>query len=242
MNTNRSLDSLNQLPRLQLTKVPSESLSSEMNIKCGMGKWSLFETGRCRDPILYQYCRKRYLFTMKSRYLIAFAQSHSDFRLPELQSISELHGFQVFSPEDPDTSRPFMVVELEEEEHAFILAQRCILIKWILSPYIGPSSWCDIYFGRSIYEFYARGETYDQVHSMNLSNKHLWEKYIPDTSFKFNVTGFNHTIPQRRQRDVIESFSYMDFRGRIDMKNPEITIACFEECKCINHIHCCLRS
>lgn len=66
---------------------------------------------------------------MKSRYLIAFAQSHSDFRLPELQSISELHGFQVFSPEDPDTSRPFMVVELEEEEHAFILAQRCILIK-----------------------------------------------------------------------------------------------------------------
>jgi len=84
---------------------------------------------------------------------------------------------------------------------------------------------------RSIYEFYARGETYDQVHNMNRSNKHLWEKYIPDTSFKFNVTGFNHTIPQRRQRDVIESFSYMDLRGKIDMKNPEITMACFEECK-----------
>lgn len=83
---------------------------------------------------------------------------------------------------------------------------------------------------RSIYEFYAQGTTYDQVHKMNSSNKHLWEKYIPDTSFKFIVSGFNHTIPQRRQHDVIESFSYMDFRGKIDMKNPEITMACFEEC------------
>ncbi|KAF9447960.1 tRNA guanosine-2'-O-methyltransferase [Macrolepiota fuliginosa MF-IS2] len=147
---------------------------------------------------------------MKACYLIAFAQSHSDFRLPELQSISEIHGFQIHLPKDPDTSRPFMVVELDEEEHAFILAQRCILIK-------------------SIYEFYARGTTYEEVHEMNRSNRHLWERYVPDTSFKFIVTGFNHTIPQRRQRDVIESFAYMDFRGKIDMKNPEITMVCFEE-------------
>jgi len=66
---------------------------------------------------------------MKSRYLIVFAQSHSDFRLPELQSVSELHGFQVSLLEDSDTSRPFMVVEMEKEEHALILARRCVLIK-----------------------------------------------------------------------------------------------------------------
>lgn len=30
---------------------------------------------------------------------------------------------------------------------------------------------------------------------------------------------------------MIESFSYMDLRGKIDMKSPEITMACFEECK-----------
>jgi tRNA (guanine10-N2)-methyltransferase len=66
---------------------------------------------------------------MRTHYLIAFAQSHSDFRLPELQSVSELHGFQIFLPKDPDPSRPFMVVELEDEEHVFILAKRCILIK-----------------------------------------------------------------------------------------------------------------
>lgn len=78
--------------------------------------------GECRDLILY-------LLPMKSRYLIVFAQSHSDFRLPELQSVSELHGFQVSLPEDSDTSRPFMVVEMEKEEHALILARRCVLIK-----------------------------------------------------------------------------------------------------------------
>lgn len=66
---------------------------------------------------------------MKTRYLIAFAQSHSDFRIPELQSVSELHNFPIHLPDGPDTSRPFMVVELEDERHAFILAQRCILIK-----------------------------------------------------------------------------------------------------------------
>jgi tRNA (guanine10-N2)-methyltransferase len=66
---------------------------------------------------------------MRTRYLIAFAQSHSDFRLPELQSVSELHGFRIHLPDGPDTSRPFMVVELEDESHAFILAKRCILIK-----------------------------------------------------------------------------------------------------------------
>jgi tRNA (guanine10-N2)-methyltransferase len=66
---------------------------------------------------------------MRACYLIVFAQSHNDFRLPELQSISELYGFQIYLPKDPDTTRPFMVVELDEEEHAFILAKRCILIK-----------------------------------------------------------------------------------------------------------------
>ena len=39
------------------------------------------------------------------------------------------------------------------------------------------------------------------------------------------------TIPQWRQKDVVESFSYMDFKGKIDMKNPDITLVCFEECK-----------
>ncbi len=68
------------------------------------------------------------------------------------------------------------------------------------------------------------------MHERNRLRKPQWEKYIADTSFKFMVTAFNHTIPQRRQRDVVEGFAYMDFQGKIDMKNPDITLVCFEEC------------
>jgi tRNA (guanine10-N2)-methyltransferase len=68
---------------------------------------------------------------MLTEFLIVFAQAHHEFRVPELLSIAELHGFTVVLPlpGDLDTSRPFMVVSLDEEEHARILARRCILIK-----------------------------------------------------------------------------------------------------------------
>ncbi|TBU39613.1 tRNA guanosine-2'-O-methyltransferase [Dichomitus squalens] len=150
---------------------------------------------------------------MLIQYLFVFAQVHEDFRIPELLSISELYGFEIKFPErleDRDTSRPFMLLELESEEHARLLSRRCILIRYVC-------------------EFYARGKSYEEVHEHNRARSSLWEKYIEDTSFKFLVTAFNHTIPQWRQRDVVESFSYMDFRGKIDMKNPDITLTVFEE-------------
>ncbi|KAI1795660.1 tRNA guanosine-2'-O-methyltransferase [Ganoderma leucocontextum] len=147
---------------------------------------------------------------MLTQYLFIFAQVHDDFRIPELLSISELYGFEIKFPEDRDTSSPFMILGLEGEEHARLLARRCILIRYIC-------------------EFYARGKSYEEVHERNRTRSSLWEKYIEDTSFKFLVTSFNHTIPQWRQKDVVESFSYMEFRGKIEMKNPGITLTVFEE-------------
>ncbi|KAF8844365.1 tRNA guanosine-2'-O-methyltransferase [Paxillus ammoniavirescens] len=149
-------------------------------------------------------------------YLFVFAQAHAEFRVPELRSISELNGFEIgFSryaqPGElaEAVKRPFMVLELEKEEHARALAKRCILIK-------------------SIYEFYAEGPTYAELHEANRRARSRWERYIPNTSFKFTVIGYNHGLSQRRQRDVIENFSYMDFLGKIDMKQPEITLGVFE--------------
>jgi tRNA (guanine10-N2)-methyltransferase len=68
------------------------------------------------------------------------------------------------------------------------------------------------------------------LHEQNCRVRLQWERYIPDTSFKFSVMGYNFTISQRRQREIIESFAYMDFLGKIDMKNPEVTLTVFEEC------------
>ena len=63
------------------------------------------------------------------KFLFVFAQAHHEFRIPEIESISELNRFQVGVPEDQDSLRPFMIFELESEDHARLLAQRCILIK-----------------------------------------------------------------------------------------------------------------
>lgn len=67
-------------------------------------------------------------------YLFVFAQAHNDFRLPELHSVAELHGFKFSlapAPNDRDPSRPYMIVDLVEEEHARILARRCVLVKQV---------------------------------------------------------------------------------------------------------------
>jgi tRNA (guanine10-N2)-methyltransferase len=69
------------------------------------------------------------------RYLFVFAQAHNDFRLPELYSVAELHGFQLSlpsAPDDRDPNRPYMVIDLAEEEHARILGRRCILVKQVV--------------------------------------------------------------------------------------------------------------
>ncbi|KAI0762102.1 tRNA guanosine-2'-O-methyltransferase [Trametes elegans] len=150
---------------------------------------------------------------MLTEYLFVFAQVHEEFRIPELLSIAELYDFEIKFSENTEgrkTARPFMVLELESEEHARLLAKRCILVKYVC-------------------EFYARGASYEELHRQNQARAPQWEKYAAGTSFKFMVTAFNHTIPQWRQKDVVESFSYMDFQGKIEMKNPEITLACFEE-------------
>lgn len=69
-----------------------------------------------------------------SEYIFVFAQVHEEFRIPELLSVSELYNISiVFSGGDSasaDVSRPFMILGLESEEHARILASRCILIKF----------------------------------------------------------------------------------------------------------------
>jgi tRNA (guanine10-N2)-methyltransferase len=173
------------------------------------------------------------LSIMPSRYLLHFAQAHNDFRLPELQSIAELYGIAYSLPpqeEDHDPTRPFMVIEVEKEEHVRILARRCILIKYVLevNQKINPGLFLPPV--RAVYEFYGQGSTYDDLHEANRKSKSLWTRYVEDTSFRFLVTSSQHKIPQSRQREVIESFAYMGFLGKIEMKNPDILLICFEEC------------
>jgi tRNA (guanine10-N2)-methyltransferase len=92
---------------------------------------------------------------------------------------------------------------------------------------------------RAVYEFYGQGSTYEELHEANRTGEPLWTRYVENTSFRFLVTSSQHKIPQTRQREVIESFAYMGFLGKIDMKNPDIVLICFEECKySFDEAHC----
>jgi tRNA (guanine10-N2)-methyltransferase len=69
---------------------------------------------------------------MPTQYLFVFAQVHDDFRIPELLSIAELHDFVITFPdilEERDPTRPYMILGLDGEEHAKILAKRCVLVR-----------------------------------------------------------------------------------------------------------------
>ncbi|EKM54553.1 uncharacterized protein PHACADRAFT_196984 [Phanerochaete carnosa HHB-10118-sp] len=152
---------------------------------------------------------------MITDYLFVFAQKHDEFRVPEVLSVAELYDIKIAFygiPAELDVSRPFMVLGLESEEDAKKLARKCILIK-------------------SVHEFYGRGKTYEDLFAQTQQNGHRWAKYVQETSFKFKVEAYNHSIPQYRQKEVVESFAWMDFLGEINMRNPEITLCVFEECE-----------
>jgi len=126
-----------------------------------------------------------------------------------------------------------MVIGLEDEEQARILARRCILIKYVVAHASAHRYQyrLNIYFkNRSVFVFYGQGFNYDELHAANRTHQGEWSRFAHDTSFRFLVTAYNHKIPQTRQREVIESFSYMGFLGKIDLKNPDIILTCFEEC------------
>lgn len=161
------------------------------------------------------------------KYLVHYSQAHDSFRLPELNSIAELHGFgqsmKVTLPDDlpdggpstvddskPSAPRPFVIVELESEAQARILAARCILVK-------------------AVYELWAHAPSYSLLHERNQAPeaRALWEpfKSIP---FRMNVTAIHHAFPEGRVREVIQSFAYMDYE-RISLDKPGVVLFVCEE-------------
>ncbi|KAI7883806.1 tRNA guanosine-2'-O-methyltransferase [Lichtheimia hyalospora FSU 10163] len=152
-------------------------------------------------------------------YLIQFAQFHEEFRLPELKSLARLERVSLECNDseyklDVRSSRtairnPFFKIQLESDEDARKLVKRAILIK-------------------NIYELWGEGETYEQVHEQVKSYPERWAQYH-DVSFKFIVSAFNSTISKEEQLSIINSFSYLDFQGPIDMKNASVQFAVHED-------------
>ncbi|CAH1762975.1 9832_t:CDS:10 [Entrophospora sp. SA101] len=144
------------------------------------------------------------------KYFIQFAQSHEEFRLPELESLAKIENVKiVYDKEEYKKDCPFLTLEIETEEEAVRLVRRAILI-------------------RKIYELWAVEKTYEEIHSHVKAKPERWPQY-DYMSFKFSVSAFGSTCSLDYQVRIINSFSYLGFKGDIDLKNPQVQFAVLED-------------
>ncbi|CAG8705474.1 15265_t:CDS:10 [Cetraspora pellucida] len=144
------------------------------------------------------------------KYFIQFAQFHEEFRLPELESLAKIEDVKlIYNKKEYKENCPFLVVNIETEEEAERLVKRAILIK-------------------NIYELWGMGETYDEVHAQVKASPERWYLYI-HKSFKFTVSGFGSTCSSDYQVRIINSFSYLGFKGDINLKNPQVQFGVLED-------------
>ncbi|KAH9449370.1 hypothetical protein KEM48_009308 [Puccinia striiformis f. sp. tritici PST-130] len=144
-------------------------------------------------------------------YIIIFAQAYEEFRLPELESIDVLFNLGIdYLGLEIDVYRPYMKIGLENEEKARLLGSRAILIKHIIR------HWAD-------------APSYPELHLLNQENESLWGGYAEIHTFKVTVNSYKATLSQTRKKEIIESLSYMAFKGEIILQDPQVEIMISEE-------------
>ena len=143
------------------------------------------------------------------KYLIYFAQAYPNFRKAELESLADLNGVKI-DLSHHDELNPFLIVDLKSDDEARKIMKRSIL-------------------GRGIYELWGHGRTTEELHnSVQQNSSHLFSKY-ENCTFKFDFIGYKGTRSRDEIVNLIESFKYLAFKGKIRMKNPEQVFTILEE-------------
>ncbi|SPO39675.1 related to TRM11 - Catalytic subunit of an adoMet-dependent tRNA [Pseudozyma flocculosa] len=183
--------------------------------------------------------------TIGPLYIAHFATTHATFRLPDFYSaaaylevpfafvpvpvsknypsaasssasMSDKHAQSSTSTStsawQPDPTRPYQLVYLPSDAVAQQLLRRCVSL-------------------RSIWAYWAHGSSYAELHALAQTPSHrpLWEPSITVPSWKAHVFSYSGTISERRKVDVIQSFAYMEFQGRIQLREPSMRWGVMEE-------------
>ncbi|KAI1817892.1 S-adenosyl-L-methionine-dependent methyltransferase [Poronia punctata] len=143
------------------------------------------------------------------QYLIRFTQLHETFRLAEIQALATLANVElkvVFY----DAESPICIVELPSDDAARAVVERSIL-------------------AHGIYEHWATAETLDELHVViKRDTAHLWPLYH-EPSFKLSVDSFRGSRSQKQKIALINTFSYLPFKGPILLSSPDFEFTLFEE-------------
>ncbi|KAJ6700696.1 hypothetical protein OIU74_012111 [Salix koriyanagi] len=142
-------------------------------------------------------------------YLCVFFHRLLDYRRAEVESLAEMLG--VYSslewrlPENQHPDSPFHLVNLPSEDVARNIANRSILVK-------------------GIYELWGEGSSLEQLEESIKSYPE--DRKLPyltcETTFKVTVDSFGKAISFQEQNDRIKSLAYIPFKGRVNLKNPDI--------------------
>ncbi|KAK9475069.1 S-adenosyl-L-methionine-dependent methyltransferase [Dipodascopsis tothii] len=142
------------------------------------------------------------------RYLIYAAAQHESFKRAELAALAELEGVPV-DLADCREETPFCYVDLVDDAAAARLVRRSIL-------------------ARAVYAVWAAGPTMDAVRAELRAKPELCVPFR-DASFRFDVVSYQGSSSRAQQRELMESFGFMDLQGPIRMKGADHVFAIFED-------------
>ncbi|EXJ58846.1 hypothetical protein A1O7_06276 [Cladophialophora yegresii CBS 114405] len=163
--------------------------------------------------------------------LLRFAQTHESFRCPEIEALSTLADLPC-ELVSYDEKSPFCVVRFPslypcEESESTSLPSPVAYDPTSDARIRGFASRSIL--SKCIYEVWGQGWDYEELHAdVRRRSHHLWAAFR-QSSFKFSVDCFGSTRDVDQQRDIINSFRYLDLRGKIKMKGPEVEFAVLEE-------------
>ena len=149
---------------------------------------------------------------MGKQYMVYMVQANLNFRRAELESLADLNNITInFDTYTEDS--PFFILELENDQQAKDWIKRSILTK-------------------AIYEYWGQGGTLEELHTCIKSQEFFgsYKQLYRDDSFKFEFDSFrgygNGKFDRVKQ---IESFQYLDFQGKIRMKNAQQVYTIIEQ-------------
>ena len=167
-------------------------------------------------------------------YLIRFSTQHESFRLAEIEALTQLlkasltkhhgHAGGILKVDvnvlDYLPTSPFCIVRFTITSNTTkpgSISPSTALINSTVCSYISNSVQ-----PRAIYELWGIGTTYEALHAdIRDRSKHLWSQYKENVRFKFSVDTFMGKRSASEQRDIINQFSYLGFKGKVAMKSPD---------------------
>ncbi|CAM8914373.1 unnamed protein product [Rhodiola kirilowii] len=141
-------------------------------------------------------------------YLCVFFHRLLDYRKPEVEALAKLFGhygplgWKLPQYHHPDS--PFHLVDLPSEHLARSITKRSILVK-------------------GIYELWGEASSYEELEEAikDFPDDRKLPYLTSDTTFKINVDTFGKAISFQEQTDRIQKMSFIPFKGRVNLKNPD---------------------